>query len=148
MRRFVAPLIALVCACGEPEPPPRPSAEALTESPQPALTRTTECHVLIARDAGPGDGGPADGGTSPLARWMFTHTAKAITEGDFPGLERALGALAGVAPKGYANWASIAKDGADAARVRDLEAVRAACRGCHLSHRTKYRRERPAHPLP
>jgi hypothetical protein len=50
-------------------------------------------------------------------------------------------------PPGYTNWVSIAKDGADAARAQNLDAVKAACRGCHNQYRAKYKREMRDRPL-
>jgi hypothetical protein len=52
------------------------------------------------------------------------------------------------APSGYANWTSICVDGAEAARVGNLEAVKAACRGCHTQYEERYKSELGNSPLP
>ncbi|MBV9947577.1 MAG: hypothetical protein JOZ69_12055 [Myxococcales bacterium] len=77
----------------------------------------------------------------PLFSWMKANLAPAIAASDFAGLEASLRKLAGFAPPGYPSWASIARDGADAARVQNLDAVKAACRGCHNQYRDRYKAE-------
>lgn len=72
----------------------------------------------------------------------------AATAKDFKNLALGLITVGGWAPPGYANWVSIARDGLDAARHNDLEAVRAACRGCHDQYKARYRAELRARPLP
>jgi hypothetical protein len=62
------------------------------------------------------------------------------------GLVPTFEALLEIAPSGYPNWASIARDGADAARAEDLDAVKSACRSCHAQYGERYRRERSAGP--
>jgi hypothetical protein len=77
---------------------------------------------------------------------MKANTSSAISAGDFEALIVALDKVATFAPPGYPNWVSIAKDGADASRVQNLDAVKAACRGCHNQYKAKYKlemRERP-----
>ncbi|MGA2449165.1 MAG: hypothetical protein ABTD50_10845 [Polyangiaceae bacterium] len=69
-----------------------------------------------------------------------------VTSDRAPGLVSSFEALAGVAPAGYPNWVSIAQDGAEAARVQDLDAVKAACRSCHAQYEERYRRERATGP--
>ncbi len=66
---------------------------------------------------------------------------------DFAALATALDTVAAFAPPGYQYWASIARDGAEAARAQSLDAVRAACRGCHRQHRANYKREMRDRPL-
>jgi len=72
---------------------------------------------------------------------------------DWQGMADALDRAATLAPPnyattGYTNWVSIAKDGANAARAADLEAVKAACRGCHEQYKKKYRAEMRSRPVP
>ena len=67
---------------------------------------------------------------------------------DYQGLADSLMKASTFAPAGYTNWASIAKDGASAARAADLDAVKAACRGCHDQYKTKYRTEMRTRPVP
>ncbi len=83
----------------------------------------------------------------PLKAWMRAHTAVAVNAHDFQGLAGALEKVAGFAPPGYPHWTSIARDGADAARAQDIEAVRGACRGCHSQYRDNYKRDLRARPL-
>jgi hypothetical protein len=72
---------------------------------------------------------------------MKANMTPAVTANDFEALGVALAKVSKLAPAGYPNWASIAKDGADAARVQDLGAVKAACRSCHNQYKDKYKRE-------
>jgi len=101
-----------------------------------------------------GDGGTADAGPTPaeapLLFWMRDHMAPAMRQGDSMALAAAYEELATLAPKesGYPNWASIAKDGADAARAGSPEGVKAACRGCHAQYRATYKASLRARPLP
>lgn len=72
---------------------------------------------------------------------------------DWQGMADSLERAATLAPPnyataGYPNWVSIAKDGANAARAADLEAVKAACRGCHEQYKNKYRGEMRSRPIP
>jgi hypothetical protein len=76
-----------------------------------------------------------------MRTWMKTTLAAALTAGDLGAVATGLDRLATWAPEGYPNWASIARDGADAARAQAGEAVRAACRGCHGQYRERFKRE-------
>jgi hypothetical protein len=78
---------------------------------------------------------------------MKNNTAALWTAGDYAGLVTALQKLATFAPSGYASWASIARDGADAARAEEGEAVKASCRGCHSQYRDRYKKELRGRPL-
>lgn len=60
---------------------------------------------------------------------------------DLPALAVALDKMVAFAPPGYANWSSISKDGAAAARGGDLAAAKAACRTCHDQYKQKYKNE-------
>jgi hypothetical protein len=75
----------------------------------------------------------------PLQAWMKANTATAMASKDFPAIATALDKIVTFAPAGYTNWASISKDGAAAARASNLDAVKAACRGCHDQYRTKFK---------
>ncbi|MEA2746420.1 MAG: hypothetical protein QOI41_563, partial [Myxococcales bacterium] len=77
----------------------------------------------------------------PLQAWMKANTNPAIASQDFPGLATALDKTATFAPAGYTNWASIAKDGAKAARASDMTATKASCRTCHDQYKEKYKKE-------
>ncbi|WP_394847239.1 hypothetical protein LZC95_07195 [Pendulispora brunnea] len=89
--------------------------------------------------------------TFPLQAWMKANTAAAMAAKDPFALANALDELATFAPKEYSHWASIAKDGAAAARANRIDAVKAACRGCHTQYRARYKlemRDRPVPPPP
>jgi hypothetical protein len=88
-----------------------------------------------------------DPGDPPLKVWMKANAAAGVNHRDFQGLTLALQKLATFAPPGYPFWGSIARDGADAARVQDIDAVRGACRGCHSEYRDRYKRELRARPI-
>ncbi len=77
----------------------------------------------------------------PLQAWMKANTNPAIAAQDFPALATALDKVATFAPPGYTNWASIAKDGAKAARASDMTATKASCRTCHDQYKDKYKKE-------
>jgi hypothetical protein len=84
----------------------------------------------------------------PLRGWMREHSAAAMSAKNFAALAAVFDRIAAFAPDGgYPYWAWIAKDGEDAAHVEDLDATRAACRGCHTQYRSKYKREMRARPL-
>jgi hypothetical protein len=72
---------------------------------------------------------------------MKANTAPAMSAQDFDALATALDKISGFAPPGYTNWVSISKDGADAARVKNLDAVKASCRSCHNQFKDRYKRE-------
>jgi hypothetical protein len=80
---------------------------------------------------------------------MKTHASPAILPPDFDALAGVLDRIAALAPPGssYPNWASIARDGADAARSQTLDAVKAACRSCHQQYRAKYKQEMRDRPI-
>ncbi len=144
----------LAAACDKAEIPPG--------SQDPAATAT-------APASSPGDGGvdavaptldagtpsaPLDAGPSaaeaPLAHWMRDHAGAAMQHEDLFALAAAFDQIVMFAPgaPAYANWTSIAKDGAAAARAASLEGTKAACRGCHAQYRDLYRAEMRARPLP
>jgi hypothetical protein len=83
----------------------------------------------------------------PLNAWMKANTSPAIIAEDFDGLAAAFEKVVGFAPEGYPNWASISRDGADAARAQSLDGAKAACRGCHTQYKDKYKRELRDRPI-
>jgi len=84
----------------------------------------------------------------PLQGWMKKNMTPPMEAKDYQGIADSLTKAASFAPAGYTNWASIAKDGANAARAADLNAVKAACRGCHDQYKNKYRTEMRTRPVP
>ena len=96
--------------------------------------------------AGSGSAAPAECGTKPLPdcplqAWMKANANPPVMKNDLPALATALDKVATFAPPGYTNWASIAKDGAAAARGGDLTAAKASCRTCHDQYKQKYKTE-------
>ena len=83
----------------------------------------------------------------PLQAWMKANTNLAIAGGDLPALATALDKTVSFAPPGYANWASIAKDGAKAAKAGDMTAAKASCRTCHDQYKEKYKKEMRARKI-
>ncbi|WP_394836893.1 hypothetical protein LVJ94_08290 [Pendulispora rubella] len=84
----------------------------------------------------------------PLEAWMKANTAAAMAAKDPFALAKALDELATFAPKEYSHWASIARDGAAAARANRIDAVKASCRGCHTQYRARYKLELRDRPIP
>jgi hypothetical protein len=78
---------------------------------------------------------------------MKANAAPAMNAKDFDGLAIDLEKIAGFAPPSYPFWSSIARDGVDAAHMQDMDAVRAACRGCHSQYRDRYKRELRDRPI-
>ena len=79
---------------------------------------------------------------------MKTNMNAPLEKHDWQGIASALERATPLAPAGYTNWVSITKDGANAARAAELEAIKAACRGCHEQYKTKYRTEMRTRPIP
>ncbi len=90
----------------------------------------------------------------PLQAWMKKNATTTLQFGETPVLGDVFDAIAALAPRGpsarqaYANWVSIARDGAQAARIGDVTAAKAACRGCHLQYRSRYHADLRGLPLP
>jgi hypothetical protein len=78
---------------------------------------------------------------------MKANTAPALNAQDFEALAIAFEKIVAFGPPGYVNWQSIARDGADAARVEHLDAVKAACRGCHSQYKNRYKTEMRDRPI-
>ncbi|HLK35636.1 MAG TPA: hypothetical protein VKU41_02715, partial [Polyangiaceae bacterium] len=74
-------------------------------------------------------------------------TSPAMSAQDFDGIATALDKVVTFAPSGYGNWASIARDGAAAARSQNLDAVKASCRSCHNQYKDKYKKEMRDRPI-
>jgi hypothetical protein len=83
----------------------------------------------------------------PLFDWMEAHMEPSLVAGDLESLAGQFDAVAAWSPPGYANWASIARDGAAAARDGAADAARAACRSCHEQYGSRYQRELRSHPM-
>jgi hypothetical protein len=83
----------------------------------------------------------------PLYAWMKANTSAAMSAQDFPALVTALDRVVTFAPPGYGSWASIARDGAKAARAQDVDGVKASCRSCHDQYKAKYKKEMRDRPI-
>jgi len=83
----------------------------------------------------------------PLYAWMKANTSAAMSAQDFDALAVALDKVVAFAPAGYTNWASISKDGANAARAQSLDGVKASCRGCHNQYKDRYKKEMRDRPI-
>jgi hypothetical protein len=96
--------------------------------------------VDAGRDAHADTGDAAGSGapTGPMLVWMRSEVATALAQNDYATLSAAFTRLAGVQPKDMANWGSIARDGVDASKRADLNALRAVCRGCHEQYAAAY----------
>ncbi len=79
---------------------------------------------------------------------MKAHTESDLASGDNAALASDFDKIATFAPSGYTKWASIAKDGATAAKASNTDAVKAACRGCHDQYKSKYKAEMRTRAIP
>jgi hypothetical protein len=118
-----------------------------TSTPTPTPTSTPKALAKVAATKAAPACGDKPLPPCPLYSWMKANTSPAMSAGDFDALVAALDKVAAFAPVGYANWVSISKDGADAARVQNLDAVKAACRGCHNQYKAKYKQEMRDRPI-
>jgi hypothetical protein len=78
---------------------------------------------------------------------MKANTSPAMSGQDFDALGKALDRVATFAPPGYTNWASISRDGANAARMQNLDGTKASCRGCHNQYKDRYKKEMRDRPI-
>jgi hypothetical protein len=91
----------------------------------------------------------------PLQGWMKRNAKTMINFGETTTLAETFDQMVAFVPppKGltretFANWASIARDGANASRMGNIPAARAACRGCHSEYLRSYHLDYRALPLP
>jgi hypothetical protein len=77
----------------------------------------------------------------PTQGYMKANLQLPLISNDFPRLAKSLEHVAAAAPDGYAEWAAIARRGADAARKHDLASVKASCGACHEQHRSRFKAE-------
>jgi hypothetical protein len=131
-------LSAIIPPLPPPSLSPTPSlsqSPTLTATPQPSASAGQTCGAKGLPDC-------------PLQAWMKANMNPPLEKHDWQGIASALDRAAPFAPAGYTNWVSITKDGANAARAAELEAIKAACRGCHEQYKTKYRTEMRLRPIP
>jgi hypothetical protein len=130
----------------------RPDAADATPPPD---AKTEEERLALA-DAGRFCGAK-DLPDCPLQLWMKENASTMLGFGEITTLAEVFDRIALLAPPqmspkyDYPNWDSIAKDGASAARLGNLTAAKAACRGCHSQYQRTYHatfRGLPLHSLP
>jgi hypothetical protein len=81
---------------------------------------------------------------------MKQNATTMLELGEITALAEVFEKIAQLAPPGpgYPYWASISHDGAAATRTGNLEAAKAACRGCHTQYLASYRASFRGLPLP
>jgi hypothetical protein len=84
----------------------------------------------------------------PLELWMETELSGPLQTKDWEHLGRSLRALVADAPAPFARWGEWATRGSAAVRLRNADAVRSACKGCHEAYREDYRRRMPQRAAP
>jgi hypothetical protein len=163
-RLLLALVLAVVCACDQKDDSADAAAAALSailpplpnEAPLPSALPPPPpiASVTLPVDAGAlldGGCGTKPQPDCPLQAWMKTiypHMKANDYQGTAALLERCAKLAPPSAKTAYPNWVSISLDGANAARAADMEAVKAACRGCHEQYKDKYRKEMRERPLP
>jgi hypothetical protein len=103
--------------------------------------------AVLDASAAAGECGEKPHPDCPLQAWMKANATPPVSANDLPALAQAFDRMAAFAPAPYPNWASIAKDGASAARAGDMPAAKAACRGCQDQYKKKYKTEMRARKL-
>jgi len=77
----------------------------------------------------------------PTQKWMKENMAPAAASGDGAALAKALEYVAGKAPDGFKDWATISKAGADKAKAGDVDGAKKSCKTCHDQYKAKYKAE-------
>jgi len=135
-------------ARADPDPaatiPAAPTGDARPAPAKPVASATT-AHATTAHAAPSSSTSPP---THPLATWMRGPATQAFNSGDLESIASTFDQMIPWAPKGFPNWASIARDGGQAARAGSLEGAKAACRSCHAQYDTPYRATLSTRPLP
>jgi hypothetical protein len=122
---------------------------------KPAVDARTLAEETVLADAGRFCGGK-ELPDCPLQGWMKQHAATLLAFGEISSIADAFDEMAMLAPPTtfsegvdlYPYWRSIAVDGAAAARMGDLNAAKAACRGCHVQYLGRYHAMLRALPIP
>jgi hypothetical protein len=149
-------LVLLAAACDHDKDSAASSSATVVLPPLPPLPEMSEMPSPSGTATKPADGGTPCGAFGmpdcPLQGWMRKNMNPPMKSKDYQGLADSLERAAKLAPPdyakaGYTNWVSIAQDGANAARAAELDAVKAACRGCHEQYKKKYRAEMRLRPI-
>lgn len=133
-------LIALMAACrATPAEPPAPAP-----TPPPAAAPSEPAADAVATCGRP----PLP--RCPLQQWMHSNLSPLLAKDprEVRKFVRPLQALAKAGPPGYDDWYALAMETSKVAAAGDTEGVREACNACHDTHRSKYRSELRAQPLP
>jgi len=77
----------------------------------------------------------------PMQAWMKANMAPAAANGDTDALAKNLDYVAGHAPAGFTDWSKIAKEGAAAAKKKDIDGAKKSCKTCHDMYKAKYKEE-------
>jgi hypothetical protein len=87
---------------------------------------------------------------TPLGKWMKPNMSAPLLDQDFATLQKSLDLVASKPPPGdgYAQWSTLAKDGAAAAAKQELAGVKASCKKCHDAFKEKYLKDFPTRPFP
>lgn len=136
-------------ALAKADAPPTPKEAEAGASDAAAAGATASAAAPASASASGAAGAVLACGTKPLPDCPTQASMKAnmnpsVAASDFPALATALDKVASMAPAGYPNWASIAKDGAKAARAQDMTATKASCRTCHEQYKEKFKKDVPA----
>lgn len=85
----------------------------------------------------------------PMQEWMRRRVSAPLASSDMTALAKALDESAAMSPDpSWAEWAPIARAGAEAARRDDTRGARASCTGCHRLYKKPYREKFRARPIP
>ena len=143
-------LLGLCSHCSKQEPSPSaeaapPSASAQTEATpppsEPTLAAAATPPSASAEATAPGPCGEEGQPDCPLQAFMKREVKAALKAGEFEKAAAALEKVSGVAPKGYDEWSTMAKDAAKAANTKDADAIKKACKTCHDKYEDKFKEE-------
>ncbi len=82
----------------------------------------------------------ADQAGETMKSWMKKNMGATRASSDFPGLVTAFEKVAAKNPDpAFSEWAAISKQGAAAARSRDMQGVKESCNGCHQKYKDTYK---------
>jgi hypothetical protein len=141
--------------------PALPSGTAALSAARPSVPAADAAAVfapLQKKLAAVADAGRFCGGKGqpacPLQQWMKDHATTMLKFREISSLAEVFDQIAHLAPPrttevyAFPNWISIARDGAAATRAGELEAAKAACRGCHVQYRQQYKETFRGLPIP
>ena len=153
-----AAFVATLVACDKPTDPPFGDPAATATAPVNATATADGSATPTTAPSSPARSAPSHPAPSasaaaaqPLADWMRGPPTTAILAGYLESIALSFEQIARWAlahPADYPNWASISIDGSRAARMGNVEAAKAACRGCHAQYEARYKAELGARPLP